>query len=149
MLYVKRYYMLERCPLEKQPKYNRNNVRLFLASKSETLTSLIGYIGFDVVTRASKIKEDDLVLFTSCGKDVLFTIVKKYEHKRNNVSLGYLVDCFSACYRNTRFPNATAYIEHYKAFENMVSLFFISFLCIHPISVHKYLIIHFHLLLYK
>ena len=136
--------MLERFPMDKQPKYKRNNIRLFVASKSMSIAPLIRYIGFDVQTRVSQIKTWDLLLFTSCGKDDLFRIVKKYEHERNNVSLGYLVDCFSACYRNTRFPNANAYIEHYKTFENMVSLFFISFLCIYMYSAHKYLIIHFH-----
>lgn len=113
--------MLERFPMDNQSKHRRNNIRLFVASRSVSIIPLIRYIGFDVQKRGSEMKSTDLLLFTSCGKDILFTVVKKYKHKKNNVSLGYLIDCLSATYRNTKYPDACAYIEHYRTFENLVS----------------------------
>jgi len=131
--------MLERFPMDKQPNYRRNNIRLFVASKSVLLNPLIQYIGFDVQTKASQMKPSDLLLFTSCGKDLLFTVVKKYKHDKNNVSLGYLVDCFSAAYRKTQYPVAYPYIEHFKSFEESVSFNFVYNILWIQQSIHSFI----------
>jgi len=89
----------------------------------EKLQEIVRYIGFSLGQDVSRIKTNDVVLFTSSATKDIFQIVSSNKEDYHIVSLAFIVDTLASISRKSKFPQPERYLDHYNTYFDMVCSF--------------------------